>query len=102
MSNTETPNLVKDANNERMPDLAQAVIFCDTKGQDHYALVTTVWGPTCVNLLYVSDDPTKKDQYGRQIERPSSVPHGSSAGAHGYYFRFLDEEKKVAQAPVAN
>jgi hypothetical protein len=91
-----------NANNQRLADLAEAVIFTDTKGQDHNALVTAVWGPTCVNLLWVSDDTDKKDQYGRQIERNSSVPHVSMAGAHGYYFRFRDEEKKMAQAPIAN
>lgn len=41
------------------------------------ALVTCVHGETCINLLWLSLDETKRDPYGRQIERASSVQHES-------------------------
>ena len=62
------------------------VIFTDTHRQQHSALVTEVWdgGPDveqredslpAINLLYVVEDDSRRDQYGRQIERESSVVH---------------------------
>lgn len=88
------------------PEVGDHVIFTDEKSQDHAALVTASWGspengPRCaINLLYVSDDPSRTDQYGRQIVRPSSVCNGSMMGvAHGYYWRWPSEEKKPYQSP---
>lgn len=40
-----------------------------------------------INLVYVSDDGTKTDPYGRQIERSTSVVHKSNQSAHGMYWR---------------
>jgi hypothetical protein len=49
------------------------------------ALVTCVHGefregqaPPCINVLYVSSDPAKRDPYGRQPERMSSLQHISA------------------------
>jgi hypothetical protein len=39
-----------------------------------------------INLVYVSTDEQKTDNYGRQIERRSSVVHKSNQGAPGYYW----------------
>jgi hypothetical protein len=46
------------------------------------ALVTCVHGefvegqlPPCINVAYVSSDPSKRDPYGSQIERMSSLQH---------------------------
>ena len=33
------------------PNLGQKVVFCDSKGVDHDALVTAVWSETCINVL---------------------------------------------------
>ena len=85
---------------ERVPKVGDAVIFCDTSSVDHNALVTVVHGPQCVNLVCVSADATRQDQYGRQIERPSSVQRMSDYSAHGYYFRFPDEPKKEYKEPL--
>ena len=70
------------------------IIFTDTHRKEHSALVTEVWDGgeqrmdslPALNLLYVVEDETRKDQYGRQIERESSVVHHSmnSAGANCY------------------
>jgi len=60
------------------------VIFTDTRRQQHSALVTEVWDSgveqredslPAINLLYVVGDDSRMDQYGRQIERESSVTH---------------------------
>ncbi len=60
-------------------NVGDAVVFIDEKRQQHCALVTEVHGDPgsrpSVNLLWVSDDPNERDQYGRQINRDSSVVH---------------------------
>lgn len=49
------------------------------------ALVTVVHGefregqpPPCINVVYVSSDPSKRDPYGQQLERMSSLQHQSA------------------------
>jgi hypothetical protein len=74
------------------PQLGHAVIYHDPVGTPHDALVTAVWSPTCINVVFVSGDDTKQDPYGRQIERSTSIPHKSNSPVHGFYFRFADEE----------
>ncbi len=58
------------------------VVVVDERYQRHDALVTAVHGtfgngnlPPCINVAYVSGDPTKRDPYGQQIERMSSLQH---------------------------
>lgn len=74
------------------------VIYHDETGTPFNALVTsggyeysddksTCW----INVLFVSDDVTKKDNYGRQIERSSSVSHVSKTSAWGRYWRWPEE-----------
>lgn len=84
------------------PQLRQVVVYTDPKGADHDALVTAVWSDTCINLVYVSDDESKRDDYGRQIQRQTSVTHASGPGqAHGNYWRFPGQEKNPVKPPVA-
>jgi len=51
------------------------------------ALVTAVHGSfggefvPCINVAYVSPDPAKRDPYGQQIERMSSLQHLSQGPA---------------------
>jgi hypothetical protein len=75
-------------------DVGRAVIFTDTHGVKHNALVTAVWGELgvhSINLLFVEDDPAKTDQYGRQINRQNtSVVHKSGQSAHGMYYEVID------------
>ena len=70
------------------------VCYVDPRGRPRLALVTTWWGegrsapgnePAC-NLVLVSDDESKKDPYGRQIERETSVVHRSMQGAPGNFW----------------
>jgi hypothetical protein len=56
------------------------VKIVDEKYGDHIGLVTCVHGSfndfvPCINAVYVSSDPDKKDPYGQQIERLSSLQH---------------------------
>ncbi len=84
----------------KVPKIGEPVIYHDPYGRPHDALITDVHsGPAwsfdhspCVNLLWVSGDENKRDGYGRQTERQSSVTHGKMPGhAHGNYYRFADE-----------
>ena len=76
----------------RVPMVRDVVIYHDPKGQPHNALITNVWSNTCINLAFVSSDPARSDSYGRQIERTTSMVHGSQQAAHGNYWRWPDEE----------
>lgn len=80
--------------------VGQLVKWHDSKGNEHDALVTAVWGATCINLVVVSKDESKTDQYGRQIERNTSSSHGSVNKVHGFYWRFADEEPNPYVPPV--
>lgn len=75
----------------RVPEVGDCVLYCDTHGIDHEALVNAVFGNTptsCINLVYVSSDTAKQDQYGRQLERSSSCVYKTGQGAHGNYWRW--------------
>lgn len=40
-----------------------------------------------INLVYVSKDKAKDDQYGRQTERRTSVGHVNNNTAHGFFWK---------------
>lgn len=71
------------------------VTLTDEYRRQHPALITRVWNvdlegePNYVNVVYVSKDSSKTDQYGNQIERSTSVgiKNEANAGA-GRYFEF--------------
>ena len=76
------------------------VIFTDTHRKQHSALVTEVWDSgveqrrdslPALNLLYVVKDETRTDQYGRQIERESSVVHVDFNSAEANCYTLLNE-----------
>lgn len=83
--------------------IGDVVVYHDTKGKAHNALVTTAWGDdkSAINLAYVSGDDAERDQYGRQTKRESSVTHVSRSGVHGRYWRKPDEEPNEYAAPSA-
>jgi hypothetical protein len=72
----------------------------DERGVLHDGLVTNSWGlqkvkdgaagPT-INVLFVSNDETKTDPYGTQLERLSSCSHKLNTSAPGRYWYFADE-----------
>jgi len=48
----------------------------------------------CINIVITSQDGDKTDQYGRQVERETSVVHANGQyGRAGYYYCFPDEEQ---------
>ncbi len=90
----------------KSPEVGQRVIFHDAKGNARDALILIVWDPKshgdmlgCINLVIVSDDENKQDQYGRQIERESSVVHKSNSNVHGNYWRYENEKPIPYSAP---
>lgn len=86
---------------ERVPIVGEAVVFHDEHAVPHDALITVVHGASCVNLLYVSQDVAKQDQYGRQIERRSSCSRGSVVQAHGNYWRYQADQANALSAPLS-
>ena len=68
------------------------VLFFDSLGHPHEAIVTSVFDrgdghtPPAVNVVYASPDESKTDQYGRQVERETSVVHRVQQAAHGMYW----------------
>lgn len=80
-------------------------IYTDTHGVDHDALVTNGFGANgigksaAINVAYVSDDQTRLDSYGRQLEREASVQHQHLVSTHGRFWRFVGEEKRKDNAP---
>jgi hypothetical protein len=80
---------------ERELKSGQHVVYVDEWRKAHHAVVTCVWPRMCghheasntaidgCNLVYVTSDVTKKDPYGLQIERATSVVHLSMQPAQG-------------------
>lgn len=87
---------VAEAHAYRESFIGKPCVYFDEFGNPHHALVTAVWdtddeGPKSVNLVYVVSDAAKVDQYGRQIERKTSVVHRTRQGAHGMFFEMPNE-----------
>lgn len=84
---------------DRELKIGSPVIYVDAHRKGHHALATTVWEqmsggdgrPPGCNLVLVSDDETKTDPYGRQIERFTSVVHLSQQPAGGWCWCWPDE-----------
>jgi hypothetical protein len=76
---------------ERELKFGQEVIFIDPYKREHRALITDVHGNTCCNLVFVSDDEKKTDDWGRQLERESSCVHISQNEARAHCWKHIDE-----------
>lgn len=77
------------------------VIYTEPDGTDRNALVTAVWSPQCINVVYVNGDENQKDQYGRQIKRSTSVLYAGVTGtAHGQIWRLPIEPKPEYKPPI--
>ena len=70
-----------------------AVDFYDPRGRRYDALITEVWGPQCVNVVYVNDVEGQRDNYGQKLCRATSIMHGSITQAHGYFWLAKGEKK---------
>lgn len=68
-----------------------SVTFVDAYAVPHEALVTAVWGSPeslpAINVVYVSEDESRTDQYGRQTVHNTSVVHESKQSAHGMFWK---------------
>jgi hypothetical protein len=76
---------------ERKLEIGSSVVYVTPKGERRNALVTAVWSDICCNAVFVTADETKKDTYGRQIERATSVVHKSMQAAPGNFWAWSDE-----------
>lgn len=86
----------------KVPSFGDSVIYHDEIGTPYPALVTAGGfeylederaATGYLNVIYVSIDSSKRDNYGRQIERSSSVSHVSQTTAWGRYWRWSDEKQ---------
>lgn len=85
------------------PELGKSVVYHDSKGRPHDALITCVHQGTTsqlVNLVYVSDDVDRKDSYGRQMERATSVAYVADWTVHGNYYRFPEDNPIPYREPA--
>jgi hypothetical protein len=85
--------------NGEVVQTGQAVKVVDEVGVLHDGLVTNAWGEgsgnvqNCINVLFVTKDPNKRDQYGEQIERLSSCTHRDGTSAPGRYWYIAGDRK---------
>ncbi len=87
---------------ERTVNVGDPVVYHDNRGVPHHALVTAVWSQLpigTINVVYVESDTNATDQYGRQIDRSTSLCHRDYVEAHGNYWRFADEEPTAYRQP---
>lgn len=73
------------------PKVGEVITVTDEMGVEHDALVVVYFGGTqpdmALNCVYVSGDETKSDNYGRQLERLSSVSRQrEGVTAHGRFW----------------
>jgi hypothetical protein len=90
----------KRYNVDRTVKVGEKVIYHNPVGKPFEALVTAVWGPKCINIVFVSGDTERTDSFGRQIERQTSLSHVSNSPVHGQYWRFEDETPNPIVEPL--
>lgn len=71
-----------------------ACVFVDPVGRRHDALITEVWGPECVNVVFCNPVEGQSDSYGQKLVRFTSVMHGNVQQAHGNYWLLPGEERR--------
>ena len=71
----------------------KACIYVDPRGKAYDALITEVWGPQCVNVVYCNDVEGQSDSYGQKLIRQTSIMHGALQQAHGNYFLLPGETR---------
>lgn len=79
-----------------IPRVGDAVIYHDSVGKPHNALVICVFSPgedkqPLINMVILAEEGME-DTYGRQIERVTSICHKDEWNVHGNYWRFEDED----------
>lgn len=79
----------------------RACVYVDPRGRAYDAIITEVWGPQCVNVVYANDVEGQQDHYGQKLIRATSVMHGAVQQAHGNYW-LLPGEERPALAEVGD
>lgn len=80
-----------------MLNVGDSVTYVDEHSALHDALITAIHNRTgvietkedelcCINVVYITSDGSKRDPYGQQVERASSVQGQSAHTAHGRYW----------------
>lgn len=95
---------------ERAVNVGDLVKYVDEKQKWFSALVTAVWGEIthanlvdgtkvvnypCINIVFVCGDEARTDQYGRQIDRATSIAHVTNQTAPGFCWFFEEESDKA-------
>lgn len=71
-----------------MVKVGDPVTYVDEVRERRAALVQHVWHQGMVNVVVVSKDATRDDQYGRQTEHATSVPRQNADNREvGRYFQ---------------
>lgn len=83
----------------REQHVGTACVYVDPRGKAYSALITEVWGPQCVNVVYVNDTEGQRDSFGQKLLRSTSVMHGSIQQAHGNYWLFPGEKRPLVPQP---
>lgn len=78
--------------NPEKPAFGEVITYIDELSVEHDALVTQYWGGSseggALNCVYVTVDDTKRDPYGQQLERASSVSRfREGVTAHGRFWK---------------
>lgn len=93
--------------------LGDSIVFIDSLRRSIPALVQAVhgtpyeWGgkmcQPCINLIHLSQDENKIDQYGRQIEHVTSLSHFATFGDQvvGMCWHFPEEEVVINTDAIA-
>lgn len=72
---------------EDRSNVGDVVKVTDELGVSHNGLVTAVHGASCINAVYITKDQSKRDPYGNQVERLSSLSKKSdNTAANGRYY----------------
>jgi hypothetical protein len=97
---------------EKKVNVGDCVTYVDENRVWFSALVTAVWGEIthgnladgtkvvnypCINLVTISSDESRTDQYGRQIDRSTSIPYLKNQTAPGFCWFFNDEADEARQ-----
>jgi len=66
-------------------NIGQIVIFVDSYGKEHHALVIYVW-KSSLNIVYVSPSALNDDSFGHERIKMTSVPFFEK-GMTGFYIK---------------
>lgn len=104
---------------DRTLDVGDHVVFIDSRRRRLNALVQAVHGDVrlaqseyypggecvlvpCINIIVISPDPERHDQYGRQIEHHTSVCwHEQQTPVVGMCWHWPDEHVEVDESNIA-